>query len=139
MSIRFPDEAAIAGLEPHLENHCARVIILRQIGTFLHWLKPFHVYRTKPLVEQGAQQVRFSSTFYLQFRRSKHLPILPSHRVLSHFQSLPMQSSPGVFFSCFYIGVDSHSSVKILLQCHFLNETITESFRNSFFLLSSLL
>lgn len=57
ISVRFPDEATAATPGPHFKKHYTRVIVLKQIGAFVHWVKPFHVYRIKqgPTTEQGTQ------------------------------------------------------------------------------------
>lgn len=106
---------------PHFKKHYTRVIVLKQIGAFVHWVKPFHVYRIKqgPTTEQGTQACQLFQLFpplCVWFRHTKHFPVLPSHYVLSHFQFLHRQFSPRVFFSYFYIWVDSHSLVKVLLK-----------------------
>ena len=56
------------------------------------------------------------------------------HAVFLHTCSLCRYKSLSGEILLFLYWVNSHSSVKILLECHFLHETITGSFRNSIFL-----
>lgn len=108
-------------------------IVLNQIGAFVPCLKPSHVYSIKPKHWAWAQSLQLFQwhlpPLHLWFRHTKHFPVLLPWPVLSHSLSLHIQSLPGVFLLFLY-WADSYSSGKILLKCHFLHETITESFRN---------
>lgn len=75
----------------------------------------------------------------LSFGHSTHFPVLPPLcLVLSHFQILHIPSSACSLPLRLLYWVDSHSSVKILLKCHFLHEAIAEPFSNAISLFSPL-
>lgn len=110
-----------------------------------HRRKPFGVYRIKPNRQAGnADTLVFPGrlSLYSALSRSGTANIsLFYHHCAWDFHTFRFCIShplPGVLPSCFYIGSDSHSSVKMLLKCHFLHEAIAEPFSNTISLFSPL-
>lgn len=87
-----------------------------------------------PTTEQGPQTLQLSQwplpPVHISGSGTPNTSLCYHHAVFLHTRSLcRYKSLPGEILLFLY-WVNSHSSVKILLKCHFLHETITGSFRN---------